>query len=501
VVLKPKSVSDSAQVPATDATIKFYRAGATVSADVTVPALQPNVPVQVFDPGLLAVNDAVRPGTGAGPGTLIVSGVSPTQLLVSSNMGADVLLGVGTRLVPTNSQPSVYLDPLCTVPLGTFVNADSAGRAYAYLANDRVDYDVSIPGQPLRLYVDGAGLIGRSDRRWNDIRDFGGNLQAAIDALPADGGIVFVPRGTLWLTSGVTVNTPNVTILGEQANSVISVATGNLFDLITARQPNFQMRDVVLDGNASSSDATGKSCLVVQGVGVSGNAVRGVALWNVSLNNAPRYGLWLRDVEDFHAQSCMVGGNRISGVRIEKVSAPITVARFVGGEIGQNLGFGLQAVGVTGVTLVGTTFEHNQVVGGENDGAGVDVESCGRVEIRSCYFENASNQAGAGSKQFVAVRSCPGAVVTECWFQGGTIVNVRPSRAMKFISSRKSRISNTGAAGLADYFAIFDSGSPDCVEFGNIDFAPNPTNFPLQIRRQGLYQHECAMRWRAGIRG
>jgi len=69
-------------------------------------------------------------------------------------------------------------------------------------------------------------------------------VQAAVDALPEDGGIVFVPRGTWPVTAGVMIEKPNVTILGETAGSVLRAATANAFDLMTVKRHNFQIRDV-----------------------------------------------------------------------------------------------------------------------------------------------------------------------------------------------------------------------------------------------------------------
>jgi hypothetical protein len=468
-VLKDKGPSDKAQVPATDAVVNFYRAGATVSEEATIPAFAEFVTVNIYDPGLLAVNDRVQSDTS--PGTLIVSEItSPSQLKLSSNIGSAITLPIGSRLLPTDNRPSVYMDPLGTVPLGSSLAVDAAGRAWAYLASNRVDYDVTIPGQLTRLYVDAAGAMGRSDQAWNDLRDFGSNLQAAIDALPADGGTVLVPHGSWTLASGVTVDKANVTIMGDQLGSTLKSGSPNSFDLITVNQTNFQMRDITLDGGAQSPDANGKCCLVVRGVGLSHHTVRGVALWNVSLLNAPRYGLWLRDAEDFYARSCFMTGNGIAGVRIERVSAATTFARLVGGEIGQNPGRGLQAVGVTGVLAVGCTFEGNRVIGGENDGAGVDVESCSRVELRSCYFEDAWNMTSTPTKQFVAIRSCPSAILTECWFKDDFDNPDRQARrGVKFIASPRSRLSNCVGAGVHDFLAVFDSNSQDCIEMGSFE--------------------------------
>jgi len=164
-VLKDKSGTDRAQIPAIDATVHFYRQGATVSAPVTIPAFHADVTVSVYDVGRLSTNDTVRVGEGAA--TLMIGGISsPTEILVANNSASPVVLGVGMRLVPTNNRPQVYGNPQGTVPIGTSLGVDGVtGRASAYLSQDRMDYDVSIPGQAPRLYVDGSGVMGRSDQR------------------------------------------------------------------------------------------------------------------------------------------------------------------------------------------------------------------------------------------------------------------------------------------------------------------------------------------------
>jgi hypothetical protein len=122
--------------------INFYRAGAAVSQGTVVPALTLDVPVNVFDPGLIAWLDTVR--VGIGPATLRVTGVAQNQLLLSNDSGVDVPLGLGARLVPTANRPNAFMDPLATVSLGNWISVDTTGLGSAYLSSDRVDYDVVI---------------------------------------------------------------------------------------------------------------------------------------------------------------------------------------------------------------------------------------------------------------------------------------------------------------------------------------------------------------------
>lgn len=408
-VLKDKGSGDKSQVIASDASIQFYRQGAAVKSSVTLSA-HATVVVDVFDAGQIAFADTLR--VESTTNQLSVMDVpNKTQVELYNGNLVSVGLIAGTRLTPINDPALVYADPLATVSLGSTLAVDSGtGRASAYLANDRVDYVVSIPGQSTRLYIDGAGVLGRSDQRWSDLRDYGGDLQAAVDGLSANGGIVFVPRGEWPIAAGVTIDKPNVTIMGETSCSRLKVAEGHIdhFDLITVRAERFQLRDIDLDAAAADYNASGHSCLVLAGSVSDGISVRGASIWKVSILGAPRYGLWLKDCEDFHAHQCFVVFSKGVGVRIESSSSRASKnICFVGGGMAQNQRQGVEATGVEGLLLVGCVIEGNRLVAGEAEGAGVDVRDSTRVAMRSCYFEDADNPTTSNTSQFVYLHSCP----------------------------------------------------------------------------------------------
>ena len=455
-VLKNKSSSDAAQVPASGASINFYRAGATVSADATVPALSLDVPVSIYDPGLIAWLDTVR--VGIGPATLRVTGVAQSQLLLSNDSNAAVSLGIGTRLVPTNNRPDTYMDPLATISLGNWINVDpGTGRGSAYLSSDRVDYDVTIPGLDPILHIDGAGVVGRSDQSWSDVRDFG-DLQAAINALPPEGGTVFVPRGTWTLSAGVTVNAPNVTIIGEQLNTVIRAGVPDAFDLITVNATNFQMRNLVLDGQAGQQDANGASCLVVAGT-------RSVGLQNVTITGAPRYGLYLKGPSLFIAEACHFSSNMGSGARIEWVGDPAPSAtQFIACSFSQNGDRGCEASNVPLITFLGCTFDGNLGGPAPAQGNGVDAAGCVRIEVLSSFFMNSGGLQTLN--QFILLSQCQASVVDGCSFDGGPYAGQGALQGAQFVGSNSSRISNCTGRGLVQYLVLFTS-SFDCVELGN----------------------------------
>ncbi len=467
LVLKDLSATDPAQVPAA-ATIQLHRQGATVSATATIGPYWADYVVGVYDAGELATNDVVRVGTG--PGTLIVAGVeNATEVLLTNPTGTPVSLLPGTRLVPTANSPGAFADPYGYEPLGsTLVTDPATGRVAFYLSRDRVDYDVAIPGQPTRLFVDAAGEFGRSDQHWNDARDFGGDLRAAVEALPATGGVVFLPRGETTLSAPLVIRKPNVTLIGEGASSVIRPASGmvNAFDLITVERPNFQIAEMIVDGGAQVSHSNPKSCIVVRGPAHSGQSVAGMTLRNVIVAGAPKYGLWLRDAGSFLAKGCFFSFNQGSGVRIEGVAGSTRDIQLESCESGPNENRGLEASAVTGLLLNACIFEGNRGGSGDNEGNGVEARDCDRLAFRSCYFENADTPARTA--QFLLLDGCPGAIVEGAWFQGGPAAGGSkwPRRAVRFANSPGSRLGACGMQNMLEHEARFDATSPDCVEMG-----------------------------------
>jgi hypothetical protein len=121
--------------------VEFYAQGATSSnaSSLTVPSGSSTIPV--FDPGDVQSGASVQAGVG-GP-TLAVTAVTASSLTVN-NAGAGFSLSARTRLIPQSNRPTLYLDPLGTIPLVTSpaVFADSTGRILAYIDRSRFDYVV-----------------------------------------------------------------------------------------------------------------------------------------------------------------------------------------------------------------------------------------------------------------------------------------------------------------------------------------------------------------------
>jgi hypothetical protein len=286
-VLRNKTESDNTQVPADGASINFYRQGATVQTTATIQVGSYGGTIAVLCAGQVEAGDVLRVGTTTDRLT-VVQVASATQLLVRWAGSSSYTVLQGTRLWIVNGRPVAFADSAGTMAIASSIPVESGtGFATAYLSADRFDFEVLIPGQATRYYLDQAAGFGRSDQRWNDIRDFGGSIQAALDALPPTGGVVFVPRGTWVLSAGVAIAKPNVSITGERALSVIRPASANVIDLLTITGARCRLRDLVLDGVDTAYRTNGKSCAVV--------SAQATSFERVVVRKAPRHGVWIKD--------------------------------------------------------------------------------------------------------------------------------------------------------------------------------------------------------------
>lgn len=161
VVLKDKggSPNPKEQVPA-EAQVTFYRQGATVSDDVTVPGNGGNAVVSIYNRGALNPNDVVQVGTTQT--TLTVVGPHPAnarQVMLKTSAGqAAVALKQWDRLVVLTNPP------VPSYPTGALASANNSittsaadGRGSCYIPAFRWDYVVSGAGLTTQLFVDAEG--------------------------------------------------------------------------------------------------------------------------------------------------------------------------------------------------------------------------------------------------------------------------------------------------------------------------------------------------------
>jgi hypothetical protein len=205
LLLRDKAATDRAQVPADGATLKVYFPSATANANVTVPDGD-TLAFAVLMPERLQLGDTVQ--VLADPDrSLNVVAIAAGLVEFGNNSGADVSVTVGEPLFVVSRTPVLYHDALRTQPVGSnAVTADANGRVACYSTADV--FDVVATGGGLtapRIHRDQRGGRLRGGETWRNVLDYAG-IQAAIDSLPAEGGVVFIPAGEYTLTQ--TLYTP-----------------------------------------------------------------------------------------------------------------------------------------------------------------------------------------------------------------------------------------------------------------------------------------------------
>lgn len=340
-----------------------------------------------------------------------------------------------------------------------------------------------VAGATTRLFVD-ARAGTQPTPSWIDLRDFA-SLQAAVNALPPEGGEIFIPAGLYSLTSGVVISKPNVTLRGEGTSSVLRSSMANpTFDLITvdgsvATADRFRLLNVQLDGRAAQ--AGNYSALVLKGT--SSAPLLRCVLENVILVNAAKHGLHLQYVRRLSATNCEVTGCKNDGLRIENARLLL----FMGCWFQSNVGRGAYVTG-TAITLtfLGCTFMSNKGGALPSQANALDVDvvtsppesASAAIAVIACHFEHADTSQQA--TQFVRLSGAVASSVNGCFFQGRTTALQKPFYAAALLSSGARFSNNTGenmATGLAN-FSIWGT------EFGNTQIGasyPTITGSPMRL--------------------
>ncbi len=215
-VLKNKSSSDNAQVPAA-ATVTLYPPGVLCRQNFSFPGiLDESVSIQVEFGGDVREGDhlAVFHNGALSTNHLIIDTVgdqlAPTSTLNVYNDGP-IVGSSGDWLVIISRPLTCYPDPQAQESGSSSVASDAAtGRASAYLRESRWDLLVAIPGLSPRLYP--HSFRGRVESILN-VRDWA-TVQAAIDACPA-GGRVYLPAGTYSAPQGGLVISKSLELFGD----------------------------------------------------------------------------------------------------------------------------------------------------------------------------------------------------------------------------------------------------------------------------------------------
>lgn len=365
--LKNKSVSDAAQVP-TAANINFYRRGATASQVVTIPVTindpdpQPTS-VNVYDAGTLAVGNTVLFDGHPTVQMTVAEVTSGTSLKLLNLTQTPIILGVGSRLVNSSPpRPTAYGDVRGTAALGNSITSDATtGRAGCYLHDSPIDYTVDITGLDPRLFTD---VQGGASPRWLDARLFS-SIQAAIDLLPAPGGVVYVPGFNEITETIVIPRDMAVHLIGDgPGRSVIYCANQNkdilwvkgsysTIENLTIKGPGFggSGRGIVLGLLASDSPTD-----VLRRVSIIGCEITLTANWALKFIDLDSPGSGAKSLSIWtHVERTVFSLNQTAG--LIEIGRGNTTATFLTCALDHFGGVGLNAFNMQRLSLFDVIFE------------------------------------------------------------------------------------------------------------------------------------------------
>jgi hypothetical protein len=267
------------------------------------------------------------------------------------------------------------------------------------LAGNDVDIDFGLSvGNDLTV---GGDLLVRGEAvsaAWVSVKDHGAvgdgsaddtaALQAAITALPANGGTVYLPAGTYKITSPITLRGRLVVRgAGRNASIVKAVGCSGLSYVgnpsIAEADMNITLEDITLLGDYTA----GKD-----GVSVSYSAY--LDMQRCEVRQFARYGLYLKWVINGSVLSTRIKDCDSHGVYLDEAANAVTFGP--GTEIQNNNGWGILALGtstqyITDVQMVGAVIEGNCL-------GGVKLDYVNGSRFMACHFENnkQSNSTPAG---------------------------------------------------------------------------------------------------------
>lgn len=134
-------------MPVSGASVTLYREGAT--ANGTQAGTSP-LTINVHHNGAIAGSDTVFLGTDTAT-TYAVDSVSSTTVVVSGFAGV-LSVTTGTRIVPSNTKPTLYSDDQGGATKSNPLATDSNGHSWCYLASGHYDVLVSGANITSRLY-------------------------------------------------------------------------------------------------------------------------------------------------------------------------------------------------------------------------------------------------------------------------------------------------------------------------------------------------------------
>jgi hypothetical protein len=237
----------------------------------------------------------------------------------------------------------------------------------------------------LVFHSPGQATTGVTD--WLISTDYA-NIQAAINALPATGGTVYVPAGTHTQTSAITFPTNKpVRLMGAGFGATVLQWTVSNVDYITVRGSHQIIENLRILGNGSLfSTSRGVVVDAVAGAAV----LRGFEMRNVDITGVPKWALEATNnigsnyLSIFcRVEGCHFSNNSAGGLGLVKINQGSNTWSFNNCSFGANWGTMLDLDRCGPLTLTDTGFD-----AAFEDKPYIKTYNCNAIVLNSCYFEN-----------------------------------------------------------------------------------------------------------------
>jgi hypothetical protein len=325
----------------------------------------------------------------------------------------------------------------------------------------------------------------------NGVHDDTTAIQAAINALPAAGGVVYLPAGTYKITNVLTVRS-NLTVVGDHmtATQIVQANAAKQAFYGADITGGLTIRDMRLTGPSNGVTPGTSDAVLLEKVGIV--ATQNIVIENVYIDHWSRHGLFIDDPitstftnvrvqtcagEGFHiatgtsltfescyANACAGGGYRLTSTSYSNLT----------GCAADSCTTGYLLVGCNNVSLVSCGAE-------ALSGNGYTIDGGNGNTLLSCY------SSGNTAIGFRVTGAATRAVLTNAWERNPT---GSPTASIKVDSGCSATVLTPTVATAADYAAgttnVFAAGQLDITSAGtsinSVDRAAN-TNFAAYVLR------------------
>ena len=244
-----------------------------------------------------------------------------------------------------------------------------------------------------RLYSDAIGGTQPSPA-WTNARDFA-TIQAAIDSLPATGGVVYLPSGTYNVTTTTIPENKPVHLFGDGADRTVLFCADPELDILRIECSLTTIENLTIKGPyLVPSDPNTKGRGVVIGVpGSPTDNLRRISIIGCRIVDTASWALYLRgtaDTDPADPERLLIWGQfERSDFQHNRTGGLVEVRIGNNGNLFQNCSFtqftgpALNAFGASGLLLQNCTFEDKL----DDAVAYVTLDFDNNVLLDSCWFE------------------------------------------------------------------------------------------------------------------